>query len=74
MSAGDKEILEAFQETTVRNVQAVVVHTNATRDLVKELEKKVERLDGLVRQYEEKIENLKQQLVVLQTRVFSGGT
>lgn len=74
MAAGDREILAAFQEATTRNVKAVVAHTNATRDLVKELEQKVKNLDGLVRQYDQKFELLQKQIAVLQTKLFSGGS
>lgn len=74
MAAGDREVLAAFQEATTRNVKAVVAHTNATRDLVKELEAKVKSLDGLVRQYDQKFELLQKQIVVLQTKLFSGGS
>ncbi len=74
MAAGDREILAALQETTVRNVKAVIQHANITRDLVTELEKKVNSLDGLVRQYEKRIDLLQKQIVVLQTKLYSGGT
>jgi peptidoglycan hydrolase CwlO-like protein len=74
MAAGDKEILESLQETTTRNVKAVVAHANETRDLVRELEEKVRHLDGLVRQYEQKFELLQKQIAVLQTKLFSGGS
>lgn len=74
MAAGDKEILEVFQQTSTRNIKAVIAHSNTTRDLVRELEDKVKSLDGLVRNYDQKIEMLQQQIVVLQTKLFSGGT
>ena len=74
MAAGDKEVLEVFQEVTTRNVKAVVAHSNQTRDMVRELENKIKSLDGLVRQYDEKIDMLQKQIVVLQTKLYSGGT
>jgi hypothetical protein len=67
-------MMQVFEEVTTRNVKAVVQHANLTRDLVKELETKVKSLDGLVRQYDAKIELLQKQIVVLQTKLFSGGS
>lgn len=74
MAAGDREILSVFEETTNRNLKAVVQHTNDTRKLVQELEAQVKALDGLVRNYDAKIELLQKQVVMLQTKVFAGGS
>lgn len=74
MAAGDREVLKALEEVTTRNVKTVIAHANVTREMVVELEKKVKSLDDLVRRYDEKIDLLQKQVVVLQTKLFSGGS
>lgn len=74
MGAGDREVLQAFEETTTRNVQAAVSHSNETRNIVRALEARLETLEGQVHQYEDRIALLQTQLTTLQARVFSGGT
>ena len=74
MAAGDREVLKALEENTTRNVKAVVAHANLTRDVVRQLEKKVKDLDNLVRQYDKKFELLQKQIAALQTKLYSGGS
>jgi len=74
MEAGEKELRKTFEEVTTNNVRAAVAHSNETRKIVRDLEQRVIALDGLVRNYESVIETLRNQIVFLQTKVFSGGT
>lgn len=70
----DREILQAFEETITRNVQAAVAHSNGTRDIVRQLKTKVEALEGQIRQYDERFALVQAQLASIQARVYSGGT
>ena len=70
----DREVLQAFEETITRNVQAAVSHSNGTRDLIRQLESKVELLEGQIKQYEERFALIQTQLANMQARVYSGGT
>ena len=74
MEAGEKELREIFEKTTIRNLQAVISYNDLTQKLVGELEKKVKDLDGIIRQYDAKFENMTKQLVALQTRIYAGGS
>ena len=74
MEAGERELRKAFEEVTTRNVQATVSHSNETRRIVRELEKKIELLEGIVRNQNTIIDSLRLQLANVQTKVFSGGT
>ncbi len=74
MEAGEKELREIFEKTTIRNLQAIISHNDLTQKLVGELEKKVKDLDGIIRQYDTKFENMTKQLAALQTRVYAGGS
>lgn len=74
MSAGDKEVLEAYKDVTTRNVVAAVEHGNTTRKLLREQEAKIKSLDGLVRGQQEMLVLIKQQLAVVQAQIFKGGT
>ena len=70
----DKELREAFEETTRRNITAVIEHGNETRKIVRELEEKVQFLQNAVHSRDEDIKQLRIQLVSIQTKLFSGGT
>lgn len=74
MDAGEKELRKAFEETTVRNVQASIDHSNNTRKTVLELKKEVEELKDFVAQYNKRFEEMTKQLSVLQTKVYAGGS
>jgi len=74
MAAGDRQIIKAMEDVITNNVKAAVAHGNETRKLVRELEKKVISLDGLVRQQQEIIAGYRQQLSTIQAIVFKGGT
>ena len=74
METGEKELREAFEQTTTRNVKAVVDHSNETRRLIRQLEENIKRFQNIVLNRERDIELLKKQLANVQTIVFSKGT
>jgi len=73
MSAGEKEIVLASEETTRRNVKAAVAHGNETRQLFRELEAKVTKLEEHIRLQNKNIDELRLQLVNVQAKVYSMG-
>jgi uncharacterized protein Yka (UPF0111/DUF47 family) len=74
MEPGEKELREIFERTTISNIKAIISYNDQTQELVKMLEKKVEDLDGIIRQYDTAIDNFRKQLAVLQTKIFQGGS
>lgn len=74
MAAGDKELFQAFEETTRRNIQAAVVFSNETRRIVREMEQKIERIETLLLSKDAELKQIHTMLSALQTRVFAGGT
>lgn len=74
MAAGDKEILEAFEETTRRNVEAAISFSNETRNIVRGLEERVQRMEDQIRSRENEVVRLQNMITHLQTQVFAGGT
>ncbi len=74
MEAGELELRKVFEETTTRNVQAILVHANETRKLLRELEEKVKNLDNLVRSKDEVIETLKKQISNIQQKLYRDGS
>lgn len=74
MESGERELKKAFEEVTTRNVKAAVEHGNETRRLTRELEQKVTLLQGTMRQYDDKLSVLSQQIVNLQMKIYKGGT
>ena len=74
MESGELETRKIFEETTTNNVKTGINFANDTRRLFRELEDKVTHLSNIVRQQEETIDALRLSLVVIQTKLFSGGT
>jgi len=74
MAAGDKQLRQIFEKTTISNINAIVVYNQLTEELVEKLGKEVKNLDGVIRQYDSKLETMQKQLAALQTRIFAGGT
>ncbi len=69
-----KEIYQAFENTTKRNIDAMIQHGNQTRTIVRELENKVQFLQNALASREEDIKQLRIQLASIQTKLFAGGT
>ena len=74
MESGELELRKVFEDVTTNNVKATVAHCNETRKMMRVLEEKVILLEGALRQYDEKIEDLKKLVVNLQMKLYSGGT
>lgn len=74
VNAGEIEIRKAFEETAVRNIQAVIAFSNETRKLVKLLEDKITFLTNDLISQKAAHEQTKKQLAHVQTKLFAGGT
>ena len=74
MEPGEKELRQIFEKTTINNLKSIREYNEFTQKLVRELQEHVEDLDGIIRQYDSSIENIKKQLTVLQTKIFQGGS
>lgn len=74
MAAGDRQVMKAMEEVTTNNVKAAVAHGNETRKIARELEAKVDSLDGLVRQKDIEMKEMQKQIAFLLQRAVSGGT
>jgi len=74
MDAGEQQLREIFEKTTITNIKAIVAYNDLTQELVKKLEKQVRSLDGIIRQYDAKFENMNKQLVAIQTKIYAGGS
>lgn len=74
MEAGEKEIKQAFEEVTTRNVQTCIEYSKETRALFRQLEEKVDRLQNQVIAQGELLTQFRIQLASVQTKLFSGGS
>lgn len=74
MALSDKEIREAFEATTNKNIKAVIQFTEDTRKLVRELENKVQFLQNDLISRHEEIKQLKIQNASILTKLVRGGT
>jgi len=74
MESGEKELRKVFEEVTTNNVKAILEHGNTTRKIVRDLEDRIRQQDNLLQQYEQRMQTIQNQITLLQSRVFSGGT
>jgi hypothetical protein len=74
MDTGEKEMRKAFEEVTRKNVESVISFSNKTREMMRELEERVQALQNMVMNRDNDIKLIKQQLALLQTIAYSGGT
>jgi hypothetical protein len=74
MEAGETELRKVFEEVTTGNVKAVLDYCQKTRGLLRALEEKVLKLEGLLQSQNAVIDALRLQLAGVQTIVFSKGT
>ena len=49
MEPGERELRKAFEEVTTNNVKSIVSYTTKTRDMARDLEKRVEKLEARLR-------------------------
>ncbi len=70
----DLELRKAFEDTSKRNINAMIQHGNETRKIVRELENKVTFLQNALQSREEDIKQLRIQLASIQTKLFRSGT
>lgn len=74
MEPGEKELRQVFEKTTINNLKSVIAYNGLTQEMIGKLEERIRDLDGIIRQYDAKFENMTKQLVALQTRVYAGGS
>lgn len=74
MSELEKDLALGFQEVTTRNVKAAVNHGNETRQIVRQLEEKIKKLEQLIYSRDMQINQLRTMIAGLQAKVFRGGT
>ena len=74
MEAGEMEMRMAFEEVTTRNVQAAINYSNETRKIVRQLEEKILHLEALAQAKDQEIAAMRQQIAIIQGKLYSGGT
>ena len=74
MEAGELEMRKAFEEVTTRNVQAAINYSNETRKIVRQLEEKMIHFENLAQAKDKEIVGLRQQISVLQQKLYQGGS
>jgi len=74
MESGEKELRKAFEDVTTSNVKAVLDFSQGTRELVRTLEQRMNRLEEERKQDKALIESLRLQIANMQTIIYGGGT
>lgn len=74
MESGEKELRQAFEEVTKRNVLMCVEHSNATRKLLRELEEANTRTQNTVLTFTNQLDQLRAQIAALLQEKYQGGS
>lgn len=69
-----KELWKIFEDTTTKNIKSILQHGNETRKQTKELEEKLLKMEKQIRLQNETIEGLRNQLVVVQSKLYQYGS
>jgi chaperonin cofactor prefoldin len=70
----EPEQKRSFEDVVNRNVSSGIQHGNQTRQMLREIEEHVERLENRVQTLTELMENLTRQLSLVQGKLYAGGT
>jgi len=73
MESGELEIRQAFEETSTRNIKAMLEHGNETRRSLRVAEDKLIRLESTIRNQNEIIAELKKALTDFQILLYQKG-
>ena len=74
MADEQTELRRNFEQTSTRNIMAGISHGNETRKIVKALDEKVMRLENIIIQQQELLEQFRIQLAGVQQRLFACGS
>ena len=74
MEQGELEHRKAFEETATKNIRTIGAYTTDTRNLVRDQDKKIKDLEGLMLTQTKRIDNLQIQIANLQAIVYKNGT
>ena len=74
MEEGELQLRQAFEETTTKNVKMIRDYTTETRKLVRDLELQIQQLKNLIVERDKQVGELRQQVSLLQSKVYAGGT
>ena len=74
MESGEKEMRMVFEEVTTKNVKAAIEYSNETRKIVRLLEEKMLHLEKMMQNQNKIIGDMKQQIAILQGKLYQGGS
>jgi len=72
--SGEKELMKAFEDVTVRNVMSIRDYSIETRRIVRSLENEVKHFRDLLIMKDKELELLRNQLANIQSKLYVGGT
>ena len=74
MEAGELELRKAFEEVTTNNVKIIIDYTTQTRELIREAQESIKELKNLIVIRDSDIAELRKQVSLIQSKLYSGGT
>lgn len=63
-----------MSDVTDKNIKAILQHSNETRKMLRELQEKIDNVNGICGMLGARVDQLEQQVRTLQVRLYSGGT
>lgn len=70
----EKELREAFENTTTNNVKTMIAYSKETRKIVRDSEEKIIKLEKELRNQNTIIDELRNHISNVQAELFRGGT
>ena len=74
MEPGEYENRKAFEEVTTKNVKTMIGFSEDTRELIRNFEERMIKLESILRQQNVELSNFRLQLAGVQAKLFNGGT
>ena len=74
MESGEYENRKAFEEVTTKNVKTMIGFSEDTRELIRNFEERMIKLESILRQQNVELSNFRLQLAGVQAKLFNGGT
>lgn len=74
METGELHLRKAFEDTTTQNVKTVIDYSTQTRDLIRQAEKSIKELKGMIHTRDAEMQDMKKQISLLQAALYTGGT
>lgn len=74
LEPGEFELRKAFENTTTNNVRTIIDYSTQTRELIRKTMEEVLELKKMIVAKDTEVMQLRQQVSLLQAKIYKGGT